>query len=127
MLMLILMTLTLIQSHSGSAKANFSVESFRQLSKQQQALNLIATMVGHCSCDLDFRNIFMDCSPCCFFVFTMYHLNTVHPYFLRSSVSSPPSHLSTSLLVAPNNGHCLYTYTLFTFMRELGMSNQQHA
>ena len=46
MLMFVSMTLTLIQGHIESAKAKFSVELFRQVSKQH-ALNLLERRVGH--------------------------------------------------------------------------------
>ena len=44
MLMLILMTLTLIQGHSGSAKAK---NQRCILSTTKQAVNILATTVGH--------------------------------------------------------------------------------
>ena len=65
MLMLVSMTLTLTQGHSGSAMAakQISVELSRQLSKQQ-ALSLVQRYAGFVLvfiyiCDIDFENDYM--------------------------------------------------------------------
>ena len=54
--MLVSMTLTFMQGHSGSAQEKFSAELSRQLS-EQQALTKLATTVGHFFQDLDFENV----------------------------------------------------------------------
>ena len=52
MLMLVSMTLTLMQGHSGSAKAKI----------QQKVISIkLVTMVGHFLRDLDFANVYMAC------------------------------------------------------------------
>ena len=69
-LMIVLMTLTLMQGHSGSAKANkISDECSRQLSKQL-ALNLLQ-QVGHVLRDLDFAIVNIDW-PSFFFLFLFF-------------------------------------------------------
>ena len=57
MLMLVSMTLTLMQGHGGSAKANilFLIVS---LAKQATSVKL-ATTVGHFLRDLDFASVYM--------------------------------------------------------------------
>ena len=65
-LMLILMTLTLMQHHSGSAKQK---HQRCMLLATKQAISIkLATMVGHflCDLDLDFANVYVACpSYCC--------------------------------------------------------------
>ena len=59
MLMLVLMTLTLMQGHSGSAKAR---NQRSMLSATKQAISIkLATKVGHFlrDLDLDFANVYM--------------------------------------------------------------------
>ena len=70
MLILIVMTWTLMQGHSGSVKANN--ERF-MLSATKQAVSIkFATMVGHFLHDLDleFANIYMTCSSFYLFAYS---------------------------------------------------------
>ena len=73
MLMLVLMTFTLMQGHSGSAKAN---NQCCMLSATKQAITKyyiisikLAKTVGHflCDHDLDFANVYMACPSCIIF------------------------------------------------------------
>ena len=64
LLMLVSMTLTLMQGHSGSAKAK---NQRCMLSATKQAISIeLATTVGHflLDLDLDFANVYMDCLTC---------------------------------------------------------------
>ena len=50
--MLVLMTLTLTQGHSGSAKAK------KELATTKQSIGIkLATMIGHLLCDIDFAKV----------------------------------------------------------------------
>ena len=58
LLVLILMTLTLVQGHSGSANANKSALNYLE-NKQATSITL-ATTVGHYLRDLEFENVYIN-------------------------------------------------------------------
>ena len=57
LLMLISMTLTLMQGHSGLAKAN--IQCLIILTTKQATHIKLATKVGQFLCELDFENVYM--------------------------------------------------------------------
>ena len=60
-LMLVLMRLTLMQGHNGSAKAKQIQRCMLSATKQAISIKLAST-VGHCLHDLDFANVYMACT-----------------------------------------------------------------
>ena len=71
-LIIILMTLTLMQGHSGLAKAK---NERCMLSATKQAISIkLATTVGHFlrDFDLDFANVYMACPTFSFVILTLY-------------------------------------------------------
>ena len=66
MLMLVSMILTLMQSHSGSAK--YKIQCWIISTTKQAIIIIPATMVGHLLRDLDFENVYT-AGPTCFFLF----------------------------------------------------------
>ena len=85
MLMLILMTLTLMQGHSESAKA---CSQRCMLSATKQAISLkLATTVGHflSDRDLDLASVYMVCPACCFSCYDS--LSLEHILIFRSDLT----------------------------------------
>ena len=80
--MLMFMLVTLMQGHSGSAKAK-NHHCVPSATKQAISIKL-ATMVGHFLLDLDFAKIHMACPPCCvLFQYNMFYFmcnTTTHPH-----------------------------------------------
>ena len=76
------MTLTLIQGHSGLAKAN---NQHLIISTTKQAISIkLSTMVGHFWRDLDFENVYMAWPSCLNIIYlTAVFLSTLYIYIIN--------------------------------------------